>query len=206
MTGSLAKRDLPPSPPPFAEVVAEAEKIEGVRFAALFERLPHTAPDGDAALAVVWQLVAEEKSRGGAETQRREEVLASVPPEIREAIERVDNEALAGVLGKLPPEQREAIVQQLRDTGVIGGRTGPDMSQVLQKFEPLLKEIAAAATDESIRPKIEQVLTKLEDNGWQLSDAAHRIWSGARDPDALTADIDPNSAQLVRRVPEFLEE
>jgi hypothetical protein len=33
-----------------------------------------------------------------------------------------------------------------------------------------------------------------------VREAAHRIWAGERDEAALTADIDPNSAQLVRRV------
>jgi uncharacterized membrane protein YphA (DoxX/SURF4 family) len=63
VAASLAKPDLPPAPPAFADVVAEVEAIEGVRFAALFERLPRTTPDGDAAIAAVWQLVADEKAR-----------------------------------------------------------------------------------------------------------------------------------------------
>ncbi len=41
---NLAKADLPPTPPSFAEVVARVEVVEGVRFAALFERLPRRAP------------------------------------------------------------------------------------------------------------------------------------------------------------------
>ena len=85
-------------------------------------------------------------------------------------------------------------------------QTGPDMERVLREFEPLLQSIAAAASDESSRGKIEPLLVRLEENGWMLSDAAHRIWAGERDAAALTEGIDGNSAQLVRRVLELLEE
>ena len=58
---NLVRSALPPNPPAFAEVVRRVEAIEGVRFQALFERLPRTAPDGDAAIAAVWQRVADAK-------------------------------------------------------------------------------------------------------------------------------------------------
>jgi hypothetical protein len=60
---NLARSDLPPAPPTFAAVAEEVERVEGVRFRALFERLPRTAPDGDAAIAAVWRLVEEERAR-----------------------------------------------------------------------------------------------------------------------------------------------
>jgi hypothetical protein len=50
---------LPATPPSFDQVVATVEQIEGVRFRALFERLPRTAADGDAAIAIVWQRALE---------------------------------------------------------------------------------------------------------------------------------------------------
>jgi tetratricopeptide (TPR) repeat protein len=65
-SGSLALRlqnlaliQLPATPPSFDQVVATVEQIEGVRFRALFERLPRTAADGDAAIAIVWQRALE---------------------------------------------------------------------------------------------------------------------------------------------------
>jgi hypothetical protein len=61
--GNLANSTLPPAPPAFSEVVRRVEAIEGVRFQALFDRLPRTVPDGDAALAAIWQLVAEVRRR-----------------------------------------------------------------------------------------------------------------------------------------------
>jgi hypothetical protein len=60
---NLANLHLPPVPPSFLEVAQRVEAIEGVRLRALFERLPRTAPDGDAAIAAVWQMVADEKRR-----------------------------------------------------------------------------------------------------------------------------------------------
>jgi hypothetical protein len=60
---NLATSELPASPPGFDEVVSRVEAIEGVRFRDLFERLPRTAPDGDAAIAAIWQLVAEARQK-----------------------------------------------------------------------------------------------------------------------------------------------
>ena len=145
----LAGAHLPPEPPTFGEVVAQVEQIEGVRFRELFERLPRRAPDGDAAIAEVWRLVAEERERPSG---------------------------------------------------------GPDMDQVLHNFDPLLRDIAAVARghDES-REQVVQVLPQLEENGWRLTDAVHRIWEGERDAEALTANVDHNSAQLIRRILELIE-
>jgi hypothetical protein len=60
---NLSTADLPSQPPPFSEVVRTVESIEGVRFRDLFDGLPHTCPDGDAALARIWELVAEHRAR-----------------------------------------------------------------------------------------------------------------------------------------------
>lgn len=197
----LANAALPPAPPAFAAVVAAVEAIEGVRFAALFERLPRRLPDGDAAIAAVWELVGETRRGGDAETRRQESVLASMPPAIVAAIEQGDVEALKAALQQLPQPEAERIVQQLRAAGIIGGgSSGPDMAQVLREFEPLLQGIAAAAGDAGRRGQIEPVLADLEEKGWRLRDPAHRLWAGERDPAALTAGIDSNSAQLVRRI------
>jgi tetratricopeptide (TPR) repeat protein len=63
---NLARTELPATPPSFDQVVATVEQIEGVRFRALFERLPRTATDGDAAIATVWQMaLAMKSSRSG---------------------------------------------------------------------------------------------------------------------------------------------
>jgi len=205
----LANSDLPPAPPAFADVVKRVEAIEGVRFRALFERLPRTAPDGDAALAAVWQMVADEKRRRDERKQRQDAVLALAPAAVRAAFELEGDEfnaALREALAEMPEAEAAALEQRLQEVGLIQVSAGPDMKQVLQEFEPLLQGIAAAVNDEGLRAQIEPELAGLEQNGWGLTEAAHRIWAGERDAGPLTAGIDGNSAQLVRRVLELLEQ
>ncbi len=113
------------------------------------------------------------------------------------------NIPMEGGTGCLQP----VFLRQLREAGLIGGgSSGPDMEQVLQKFEPLLSGIAAAASDKSLRGEIEHVLANLVEEGWMLTDAVRRVWAGERDAATLTAGIDGNSAQLVRRVLQLLTE
>ncbi|MEW6755424.1 MAG: hypothetical protein AB1505_31260, partial [Candidatus Latescibacterota bacterium] len=259
---NLAVAGMPPLPPSFAEVVARVEEVEGVRFAALFDRLPRTEPDGDAALGAVWRLVAEERARQAALARRRDGALAAVPPEVRAAIEAEDVPGLQAALAKLPPEQRQAIVRQLEEAGVIGvadggrdearqaalasvppdvraaieagdvaalqaaldklppdsrqaivrqlqesgviGISGRDVTEVLRQFGPLLSDIAQAVSDHGLRPKIEAALAQLEGKGWHLTDAVHRVWSGERDHESLTAGLDEQDTALVRRILELL--
>ena len=133
---NLANSDLPPAPPAFADVVQRVEAIEGVRFQALFERLPRTTPDGDAALAAVWQMVADEKRRRDEEKQRRDAVLASAPAAVRAAFELEGDEfaaALRAALAEMPEAEAAALKQRLREVGLISGSAGPDMAQVLQR-------------------------------------------------------------------------
>ncbi len=194
---NLAKTDLPPAPPSFEEVVARVEEMEGVRFRALFERLPRRVPDGDAAIAAVWELA-------NAEAQRRREALDGLPPAIVAAIEQGDVEAFATALQQLPQPEAKRIVQQLQAAGIIGVRSGPDMAEVLREFEPLLQCIAAAVADASLRAQIEPVLARLEENGWMLREPVRRIWAGERDEAALTAGLDAQDTALVRRILELL--
>ena len=135
---NLARSELPPAPPAFAEVAQCVESIEGVRFRALFEQLPRTAPDGDAAIATVWQMVADEKRRWD------------------------------------------------------------------DQWQPLLQGIAAAVNDEEIRTQIEPDLADVEQNGWRLTEAVHRIWAGERNAEVLTAGLDQEDSALVRRVLKIL--
>lgn len=214
---NLANTALPSTPPSFADVVARVEAIEGVRFAALFERLPRRVPDGDAAIAAIWELVAREKQRRDAETQGRKEMMSSLtallPPEVMAALESGDQEqamaALAQSLGQMSPEQQQALMAQMLGAAQqadieVPQEPGPDMARVLREFAPLLQGIAAAAADASQRAKLEPVLTRLEEKGWRLRDPAHRLWAGERDPVALTAGLDAQDAALVRRILELV--
>jgi hypothetical protein len=104
-------------------------------------------------------------------------------------------------------EESRAITERLQTAGVIGVGSSPDRNQVVQNFTPLLEAIAAVARgDDGPRTQINAALPRLEENGWHLTDAVHRLWSGERDPAALTAGLDPNSAQLVRHILQLLAE
>jgi hypothetical protein len=216
---NLALSDLPPAPPTFDEVAAAVEKIEGVHFRDLFNRLPEPFPDGDAALAAIWQMIpgakaelAREEAELEQQNAKRQAVLAELPPAVRKAFDLAGKEfsdALKAALDALPPDERETTLKQLREAGLIG--TGPDMADTLRNFDPLLRSIAAVAkgdgTDEDraqARAEIEQVLPELEENNWRIAVPVQRIFAGERDPAALTADLDANSAALVRRILEHI--
>ncbi|MFZ4703860.1 MAG: hypothetical protein ACOYMG_27765, partial [Candidatus Methylumidiphilus sp.] len=56
---NLALTERPATPPSFDSVADTVEQVDGVRFRAMFGRLPSTAADGDAAIATVWQMALE---------------------------------------------------------------------------------------------------------------------------------------------------
>jgi hypothetical protein len=87
----LANSDLPPAPPPFDEVAQQVEAIEGVRFRELFDRLPRTAPTGDAAIAAIWQKVAGEKRR---RDEHINQVLRESEPMLQQIAAAMNDESL----------------------------------------------------------------------------------------------------------------
>jgi hypothetical protein len=89
---NLASSDLPTTPPPFDTVVDRVESVAGVRFRALFEGLPRTAPDGDAALAALWQLLSE---LAGPDTGQ---ALKQFEPVLKAVVEAVHDESLRAVV------------------------------------------------------------------------------------------------------------
>ena len=56
---NLALTERTATPPSFDNVADTVEQVDGVRFRAMFGRLPYTAPNGDAAIATVWQMALE---------------------------------------------------------------------------------------------------------------------------------------------------
>ena len=65
----LANSSLPANSPTFSEVVATVEQIEGVHFRVLFARLPKRAPNGDAAIAMVWEMAKKRRVEREADMQ-----------------------------------------------------------------------------------------------------------------------------------------
>ncbi len=145
---NLALSELPESPPAFDVVADAVERHDGVRFCDLFATLPQTYPDGDAALATLWELVAKEK-------ETREAVLDSVPPAVREAIESGDVEGLKTALGALPEDERQDILHRLRDAGLIGGGEDPKKEAVVTSMPLAVREAIESGDVEALKAALE---------------------------------------------------
>ena len=144
-----------------------------------------------------------------AAVQAADAVFASVPAAVQAAFELEGDEASAALnaaLAELPEAEADALVQRLREAGLIQSPAGPDLTQVLHEFEPLLQDIAAAVNDEELRAEVEPELADLEQEGWRLTEAVHRIWAGEQDAEALTAGLAEPDTALVRRVLELLNQ
>ena len=69
----------------------------------------------------------------------------------------------------------------------------------IKHFAPLIAVIAAIANgDDTRRAEVEYLLPQIDNNGWHIAAAIERIWQGERDLPTLTADLDANSAAVVR--------
>lgn len=136
------------------------------------------------------------------------ELLASLPPAVRGALERGDGAALQQALDALPLAEQSLLYERLTAAGVIshvGGDT--ETAALLAQFEPLLQGVAAVARGEHAeRAEIVATLADLERKGWEIRGAVEQIWRGQRKLAALTEKLDPADAALVRRVLEILAE
>lgn len=136
------------------------------------------------------------------------QVFAALPEPLRQAIEAQDEAALQHAFQALSAAERTraaALLAELQSeptpSPTDATKPRPDIEEVIQRFLPMLGDIALAACGDDIaRQLAEAMLPTLEENGWRLGDAAQRIWQGERDAAALVAGIDPNSATLVQRI------
>jgi tetratricopeptide (TPR) repeat protein len=192
---SLAISGLPDSPPSFESVASTVESVQGVRFRLLFDQLPRTYPSGDAALAALWE-----------EVRGAQAVFASLPPPLRAAFESRDIVAFNDAMSLLPEEEMAEILSRLQEAGIIQGPPDPD--GMARELAPLLAGIAAVALgkeDGDARLEIDEALARLEEQGWHLREAVHRIWSGERDPDSLTDDLDAQDTAIIHGILEMIE-
>jgi len=141
-----------------------------------------------------------------------EEVL---PPELRAVYETGDEARILEAFDALPEEKKQEIIVRIRQKAgekhllVPGAATATDIDLALKEFDSFLRAIAAVARGkggQGSKNRINRDLARLEQHNWRLTEAAHRIWDGERDAEALTAGLDSNSARLVERVLELLEE
>jgi hypothetical protein len=183
---NLANEDLPAEPPTFETIADRVEQVEGVRFRALFAALPATYPDGDAAIAAVWQQVQAEKQRRAQKATAHRRALAALPPELAAALDSGDGEAIGKAVDALSPEQQAAVMAALREAGLLPDEPAepPSEEDLLREWGPLLEAIAAVADgDDNQRAAIEEVLAEIEEKGWMLRGPVTRLWAGEPDPD-----------------------
>jgi len=145
------------------------------------------------------------------ETQAEDKLLASLPQAIYEVLAGGDTMAFRQAFEALSPEEQRrvtAVLEALQQRGEAAGEEQDSAdTSLLMQFEPLLQAIAAASAsgDTAQRQEIEQVLTDLEAQGWHLKESVERLWSGERDAEVLTEELDEQDSALIARVLELLD-
>lgn len=134
------------------------------------------------------------------------ELLESLPPAIRGALERGDVAGLQFALDALPVAERELLVERLVAAGVISAGSGEESTaEAVRQFDPLLQGIADVARgNEAERAEIEATLGDLERKGWRLQRSVEKIWAGERRPGPLTQNLDELDQALVTRILELI--
>ncbi len=178
--------------------------------------------DANSALLVlrVLETIAQPGAASANETEDRtvEQVFASLPAPIREALERGDQVAFEQAFQALSPEEQQVVAEAIQylqeqaqgeeETEEDAEEEGDlDVTAVVEKFEPLLQEIVVVAAGETThRSEIEEVLAALEAQNCYIREAVQRIWAGERDAGILTVGLDEVDGALVRRVLEIVGE
>ena len=84
--------------------------------------------------------------------------------------------------------------------------SGPAPAEILQQFAPVIAAVVAATRGHrAARAQVESLFDTLTQGGWQIVEPIQRIWAGERDETTLTANIDPNSALIIREILKQLE-
>ena len=161
----------------------------------------------------VLETIAQPNVAESTEVQDRtpEQVIASLPAAIREALAKGDQAAFEQALEALPAEEQQAVMEALAFLQARQEEEGEEESDVpggddvVEQFEPLLRAIAAVAMgDATRRGEIEVVLADLEGKGWHLKEAVRRVWEGERDAGELTRGLDEQDSAVVLRVLEII--
>jgi len=139
--------------------------------------------------------------------------LSAAPPAfdaVVEIVERLEGVRFREMFARRGWNGDEAIrvVWEMGREKVAGSKVEreQEIARILQKFDPLLRAIAAVANgDETEKQEIEAALTNLQENGWQLLSPVQRIWNGERDAESLTQGLDEQDSALVKRVLEYVD-
>ncbi len=127
--------------------------------------------------------------------------LSSLPPAVRDAVERGDVQGLQIALSAFPLAEQQLLLKRLEEAGVIRVESEDTADEALQQFAPLLEGIASVALgDTADRAEIEAIMPNLRSKGWNFIAAAPAIWAGERDLAKLTRGLDKVDRRLVARV------
>ncbi len=130
--------------------------------------------------------------------------LRQLPPEIMNAFMSGDVEQIRAAIAILPEEQQQNVMRQFQSMAGQAGASAanePQEEGIQKQLATLALAIAGVARGNDTRRKeIETALPRLEQAGWKIIAPVQAIWAGVRDEKKLTAGIDLNSAELVRRI------
>jgi hypothetical protein len=125
--------------------------------------------------------------------------LPPTPPTFAEVIQRV--ELIEGVhFGALFDRLPRTTLNGDATIAAVWNRVADEKRRQDDEWQPFLQAIADAVNDKGSRAQIEPKLVEKEQDRWRLTEAVHRIWAGERDSEALTAGLDRQDTELVRRL------
>src|SRR6266700_1286873 len=149
-----------------------------------------------------------------AKGKTQEQIIASLPASIREALEQGNQDAFQKAFEALSPEEQQVVAEAMQylqdqeEEEVDDEDEEPEIADVVQQFEPLLQAIAIAIGDTTHRVEILEAVAELEANleieNWEFSQVVQRVWAGERDVTTLTAGLDEMDTALVQRVLEII--
>ncbi len=102
-----------------------------------------------------------------------EEVLASLPPAVRAALEADDDEAFYTAVEALPEDEQQDILQQLQDAGIISEEGNPDMEEVVASLPRAAREAIESDDEAAFKAALEVLpLAEQEDISRRIAAAA----------------------------------
>ena len=163
----------------------------------------------------VYVQLAERRTHESSSAERRnpmsetlEQLLASLPEGVRQAILAQDASAFQCALEDLSEEDARSVIERLQAAGIIGSGlvAEGDFQQVLTEFDFLLQAIVAVAHgDLSKQSQVEAALSSLDKAGYHIDGAVRAIWSGERQASKLVSGLDVISASLVEHILALVE-
>jgi tetratricopeptide (TPR) repeat protein len=111
--------------------------------------------------------------------------------------------SLLANIAEMQGRNEEAHVYRRQEKDAYASFAG-NRSQIDQQFGELFPRLAKALDDLEVRAQMEEHLSQAETNGWHISGAIKRIWTGERDWQILVENLNNREALFVLRVLETL--